>query len=243
MQYLGGKSRIGKKIAVELINPLVMAADRPYYEPFVGACNVARYVKASWRLLTDANADLIALWREVQRGWVPPMAVSEAEYAAARNDPATAAHLRAFIGFGCSFGGKWFGGYARNSRGDDYCGQARNSIAKLAPDIQSAHFEHVGYADIAPRPNAVIYCDPPYAHTTGYGSVGAFDSEAFWNKVRLWSETCDVLVSEYRAPEDFVCVAEYATKLELRSKSGREPRIERVFTYATRRNLQTNPQD
>lgn len=48
----------------------------------------------------------------------------------------------------------------------------------------------------------VVYCDPPYAGTGGYGVE--FDHEAFWR----WCRTRDfpVYVSEYRAPEDFASI-------------------------------------
>ena len=48
----------------------------------------------------------------------------------------------------------------------------------------------------------VVYCDPPYAGTGGYGRE--FDHEAFWQ----WCRTRDfpVYVSEYRAPEDFISI-------------------------------------
>ena len=50
----------------------------------------------------------------------------------------------------------------------------------------------------------VIYCDPPYAGTTGY--VDSFDNEEFWNVVREWSKNNIVLVSEQVAPPDFKVV-------------------------------------
>ena len=48
----------------------------------------------------------------------------------------------------------------------------------------------------------VVYCDPPYAGTGGYGCE--FDHDAFWQ----WCRTRDfpVYVSEYRAPEDFISI-------------------------------------
>ena len=48
----------------------------------------------------------------------------------------------------------------------------------------------------------VVYCDPPYAGTGGYGRE--FDHDAFWQ----WCRTRDfpVYVSEYRAPEDFISI-------------------------------------
>lgn len=239
VQYLGGKSRLGKKIA-EIINPLLVGG-APYYEPFCGACNVARHIKADWRLLSDANEPLIRMWQAVQKGWAPPATVSEAEYAAAKRGELSP-ELTAFIGFGCSFGGKWFGGYARGGEGRSYASNAANSIASRLGGITSAHFDVADYRRIVPRPGSVIYCDPPYAHTTGYSAVGDFDSGEFWAWARAISANHTVIVSEYVAPEDFVCVAEFATKLDMRDNSGKSPRIERLFTHAKSRNLQEIPE-
>ena len=38
--------------------------------------------------------------------------------------------LTGFVGFGCSFGGKWFGGYARNRVGRNYCLEAKKHTMK-----------------------------------------------------------------------------------------------------------------
>lgn len=51
--------------------------------------------------------------------------------------------------------------------------------------------------------NAVIYCDPPYAGTTGYNGE-AFDHAAFYNWCR--EQTAPLFVSEYNMPEDFTLV-------------------------------------
>ena len=48
----------------------------------------------------------------------------------------------------------------------------------------------------------VVYCDPPYAGTNGYGRE--FDHEAFWQWCR--SRELPYYVSEYRAPEDFISI-------------------------------------
>ena len=227
MRYLGGKSRIGKRIA-EIINPLV-AGGRPYYEPFCGACNVARHIKADWRLLSDAHPQLIAMWKAVQQGWVPPDTVTEEEYAAAKRGDLSP-ELTAFIGFGCSFGGKWFGGYARGGEGRSYASNAKNTIIARREALLSAHFECSSYHDIVPLTDSVIYCDPPYASTTGYKGVGKFDHAAFWAWTRRMAALGHtVLISEYSAPDGFGCVAEIPTKLDMRSTNGREPRVERVF--------------
>lgn len=230
MRYLGGKSRIGKKIAA-IVNAEIAANPRPYLEPFCGACWVTQHIVAPSRMCSDANGALIAMWQALQAGWVPPTEVSEAMYAdakAGKLDPATTA----FIGFGCSFGGKWFGGYARDYRGADYCRAAKNSLAAKLKNLAGVEFVNLPYEALAPE-GRVIYCDPPYQGTTSYRAVPAFDTGKFWDTVRRWAESNTVFVSEYAAPDDIPCVAEFQTRLGMRSKSGREPRIEKLFSLGT----------
>ncbi len=128
MQYLGGKAKIAKPLAA-LINSFKPTV---YWEPFIGGCNVLPLVAASVRVGSDVHPPLIAMYRALQQGWEPPECVSEGEYAAARalsdEDP-----LKGFIGFGCSFSGRWFEGYARNRRGDNFAGQAKRALAKVFP--------------------------------------------------------------------------------------------------------------
>lgn len=58
------------------------------------------------------------------------------------------------------------------------------------------------YREYVHEEGDVVYCDPPYAGTAGYGRE--FDHEAFWQ----WCRTRDfpVYVSEYQAPEDFISI-------------------------------------
>ena len=58
------------------------------------------------------------------------------------------------------------------------------------------------YREYVHEEGNVVYCDPPYAGTGGYGCE--FDHDAFWQ----WCRTRDfpVYVSEYRAPEDFISI-------------------------------------
>ena len=58
------------------------------------------------------------------------------------------------------------------------------------------------YREYVHEEDDVVYCDPPYAGTGGYGRE--FDHDAFWQ----WCRTRDfpVYVSEYRAPEDFISI-------------------------------------
>lgn len=56
--------------------------------------------------------------------------------------------------------------------------------------------------------NVLIYCDPPYKKSKPYkiSLLGKFYHDDFWDWVREQSETNPVIVSEYIAPDDFICL-------------------------------------
>ena len=58
------------------------------------------------------------------------------------------------------------------------------------------------YCNYVYQDGDVVYCDPPYEGTAGYGR--GFDHEAFWQWCR--TRNFPVYISEYRAPEDFISV-------------------------------------
>ncbi len=234
MQYLGGKSRTAKYITSYL--SALRRSGQAYIEPFVGAGWILAQMNnniAGLHFASDANGDLIAMWTALQEGWIPPSSVSEEEYQETKNNPQTPAHLRAFIAIGCSYSGKWFGGYARNKRGDNYALSAKNSLLKIIQSLSypSVIFQARDYRELDFQ-DTLIYCDPPYSNTTSYGATGAFNPEEFWAYMRKWSRTNTVVVSEYKAPDDFKCVLEIPTKLEMRNRAGkREDRTERLFIH------------
>jgi DNA adenine methylase len=148
-------------------------------------------------LASDACAPLVALYQAVRNGWDPPPSLSEEQYRAARHLPDDNP-LKAFAGFGCSFGGKWFGGYARSASNQDYAGAARRALLR---DARQRTVQLLNFLDVEPYPTAtVLYLDPPYAGTTAYGATGAFDNELFRRRVAEWARHTDVFVSEYDFP-------------------------------------------
>ena len=112
MQYLGGKSRIANSIA-EIINENDC---KVFVSLFCGSCAVETKVKASKKILNDKHPYLISMWRSLQEGWEPPDTITKEEYYAIKKDLPYNPSLAGFVGFGCSFGGKWFGGYASNKK-------------------------------------------------------------------------------------------------------------------------------
>lgn len=239
MRYLGGKRRIAKPIT-ETILATCGTGNSEYFEPFVGGGAVgARFGGKFERVsYSDSSPDLIEMWAALLDGWTPPEVVTVAEYKALRDSDEPSA-LRGFVGFGGSFGGKWFGGYARggfNSNGAPRNHQAESRRAVLK-DIQgmrgagSTRFACADFADVDPSPGSVVYCDPPYVGTTGYSGVGEFDAERFWATAERWASAgAHVFVSSYAAPDDWPVIWEQALRSSARIGSEeRHIAIERLF--------------
>ena len=197
MQYQGGKNLNGDRIAQEIY---VATKHRYAVEPFCGSAAITvRLARFGFDVAaSDCCAPLISLLSAVKDGWDPPGQLSESEYQAARHLPDTDPR-KAFAGFGCSFGAKWFGGYAR---GKNYASVCRRSLLKKRSHFRCVAFSCRSFFDIEPRGGVALYCDPPYAGTLSYGAVGDFDNAAFWVRCREWSAVgADVFVSEYTAPD------------------------------------------
>ena len=228
MKYLGGKHNIGLQISAFLQEHYTDDLDG-YLEPFCGSLGVFKHMtNANLKPATanDIQPDIIQLWRELQDNTLlVPSSFSQTEYNESKllTSPSS---LKAIAGFGLSFGGKWFGGYAQKSAGNsgrNYLNEFRNSIEPVKKAIQrdNVFFESKSYLDFEPV-NMLIYCDPPYKLTQCY-STGKFDSDLFWNTMRKWSEQNVVFISEQSAPDDFKIVW---TKPKLRTLQ----RKNRIFT-------------
>lgn len=99
---------------------------------------------------------------------------------------------------------------------------------------QSLECLEMDYRDVQLPDGCVVYCDPPYAGTDGYGlHKSAFDQEAFWN----WARKCERLlfISEYSAPVDFVPIDEVPHRSKL-SPTTNKSVTERLFVHESRYN-------
>lgn len=228
MRYLGGKSRISKDIAKILNNA---TGGGQFVSLFCGSCAVESKVLSDNKILNDKHPYLIAMWQGLQNGWAPPKIVTKEEYYAVKNNMDADMALTGFVGFACSFGGKWFGGLAANKKGEDFCVNAGNSLMRDLNGVKDAVFTCLDYQDVEIPDGAVVYCDPPYANTTGY-ATGAFDSDAFWDYMRELSKRCTVFVSEESAPDDFEVVwsKEQTRTLDF-NKDNQFKRVEKLFKY------------
>ena len=229
MVYMGSKNRIAK----ELI-PIITKDLKPnqwYVEPFVGGANMIDKIEHPYKLGADNNKYLIALLEAVQNGQELPEHITKDEYIAVKtNKDNYPDWYVGFVGFVCSFRGKFFGGYS------GYCttktGIQRNYIKESINNILKQNLDGIklvcsSYDALDIPANSIIYCDPPYNGTTKYKD--SFDSDAFWQWCRdKAKEGHTVYVSEYNAPEDFKCIWEKQINSNLGGTS--KTATEKLFT-------------
>ena len=236
MRYMGGKSRIAKPIS-EIINNNA-GADKTFVSLFCGAVNVESKVKGFDRIICNDNHEyLVALLQAVQQGYIPPDNISEEQYKHIRNNKDKyPKELVGFVGFGCSFGGRWFEGYARG-KNRNYCLDAKNSLLRKMETLNEAEFICSDYRNVDIPQGSVIYADPPYANTTKY-STGEFNSNEFWEYMRKLAKAGNtVYISEQTAPEDFICVWEKPLRRTLDvNKENNFIITERLYTYGQKGN-------
>jgi DNA adenine methylase len=198
MQYMGGKSRIAKQIAAVIDEH--RQPGQLVWDAFCGGLSVSVALSKKGPVLaSDACESLIVLYRAVQNGWDPPTEVSKETWESAKKLPDTDP-MKAFCGFGCSFGGKWFGSYSRKDPRPGRQSQASCS-KKLVLSHARAKNLTFAYIDFLSQPSdcpsAIIYADPPYKGQPGYNSVPDFDHVKFCDRIKHLSKACDVFVSEY----------------------------------------------
>lgn len=229
MRYLGGKSRIARQIID------IMSAEResnmPWVEPFVGSAKVISKVEGR-RIGADANHEMIALLKAIRGGWKPPAKVSKEFYNEVKhNQDKYSDHLKAFISIGCSFGGKRWGSYAAN---DDREGRntsavnALNSLMEIKQYLNDVELYACDYKSLSIPNRCLIYCDPPYANTAGYGFEFNHTEFYDWCRDRV-KEDHLVFVSEYSMPQDFEEIWSAEVNVSARADSNTLKKTERLY--------------
>lgn len=237
MQYFGGKQRISKPLS-EFLNSQ-LKDNQPFVDLFCGSCNIITKIDSNrLRIANDKHKYLIAMWKELQLGWLPPTNLTKEQYYEVKEKQDEFPYLAGFVGFGCSFAGKWWGGFADNHTGRNYCLNAYNSTLNKLKYIQDVEFYNLDYQNIIPYlyKDSMIYCDIPYKGKTGYCTkeVGEFNHEEFYNWAKYWSKDYDIYVSEYKEniPDNFKIVWEYESKKDIRNKDSEQQKtIEVLIKY------------
>ena len=241
MKYMGSKNRFAKELLPIILKDRVKG--QYYIEPFAGGMNLIDKVEGN-RIANDIHTELIEMWKAlVYDLWKPPLNVSKELYKEVKSEKQNySKKLVGWIGFLCSYSGKYFGGYAgdypesrrlKNGKLPNYQTEAINSTAKQIPKLKGVEFTNLKYNEIEIPESSIIYCDTPYKNTTKYSND--FNHILFWDWVRTKSKQGNkVYVSEYNAPSDFVCVWQKETNSQLSANGligGNKLSTERLFIY------------
>lgn len=105
--------------------------------------------------------------------------------------------------------------------------QSLERLENIVQHDSNIEISSISYADYAYRDGDVVYCDPPYKNTGGYGIE--FNTDAFWE----WARTRDypLYVSEYQSPSDFVSIWSKEKRVLLNGESLTAPRTENLFVH------------
>jgi DNA adenine methylase len=232
--------------------PIILKDKKPeqwYVEPFVGGANIIDKVDGL-RLGSDANKYLIAMYQMLQNLGIPEdlRDIPKTQYNLARDqynrrkDHKLHDSIIGWIGYMASANGRFFeGGYSGKSNTKigtvrDYVNESVRGIEKQLSLLSDISFVCEEYSRLLIPPNSVIYCDPPYAGTKQYASIcKEFDHDEFWQWCREKAkEGHAVFVSEYNAPDDFICVWQQEVKSSLSANGqlgGSKKSIEKLFIH------------
>lgn len=235
MAYNGGKENTIKRHGMDKFwhEYLTSIPVKRFVDVFCGGGAVSAHVGETRPDLAlvcnDLHPAAVAVLRgAAHEGFVPPATLTEAEYADLRALAATGevSALIGFAGFGCSHGGKYYGGYARSTESKtdqkfrDRIGAAGRALMRDALHLARADFRCLDFEDlpgaIGVEPGDVWYADKEYEGTTGYKGVPKFDHPRFWRWAAELSEIVPVLVSEFAAPAGWRKIWSCTRKLESR---------------------------
>jgi len=230
MIYMGSKTKLAKHI-LKIILKERRGYRQFYVEPFVGGGNMIDKVSGN-RIGGDSNFYAIKALETI-RDRLDELPKSNADtnegiyhQMKSSKDPG----MKGYYGFHLSFGGKYFGGWRRDSKGKDYIKSGYKAAVRQSRKLQGVQLGYRQYDRLYIPEKSIIYCDPPYKGTTEY-NVSKFDGIRFWEWCRQKTrEGHIVFISEYNAPDDFECVWEMEMKSVLRLEEGK-PVVERLFRY------------
>lgn len=226
MRYMGSKRLLAKYLL-----PIILKnrqAGQYYVEPFAGGMNIIDKVDGN-RIANDSNSYVIAMFKAVVAGWEPPIEINAETHKHIRqNKTEYPPHLVGFVLIGCSFGGDWYGGFARSSDNRNYCLEARRAVLKQAEKLVGVNFVTGSYLDLEIPKKSIIYCDPPYKHTKKYKDTLDYNLFYTWCKEKR-EQGHIIFISEFSMPDEFTCVWEKERKITT-SLDNYTSRTERLYT-------------
>jgi DNA adenine methylase len=238
MKYMGSKNRIAKHLL-----PIILKDRKEgqwYVEPFVGGANMIDKVEGN-RIGADSNQHLISALKLV-RDNPESIPLNNSEFTRADYEDAKKKHfsqltqLECLMLFALSFSAMFGSSFAVGRAREDFVRAAKGNATKQSPKIQGVNFIDCGYRYLDLPTKSIVYCDPPYAKTTGYKGSD-FNHTEFWQKCRDWCASGhQVFISEYAAPDDFACVWKKEISVSV-AKSGKGKKgVEKLFVHKSQLN-------
>ena len=241
MKYVGSKNRIAKELA-PIIQSYITNETKGYLEPFVGGANMIDKIEHHNKIGCDIHKELIALLNKVKNDKNSiPDEITEDEYNKVNSNKQNYEDWYVgLVGFCATFGAKYFGGYARDRQGNrNIPKEGIRNLKKQAPSLKGVKFANLSFLEL-PKDKIkdyVIYCDIPYKGTIKYATKG-FPYDEFYQWAKDMSENNTVLISEYNMPEEFYCIWEKETTVNIASNKttgdNSNKRVEKLYTYNNR---------
>lgn len=228
---MGSKNRIAKHLL-----PIILKDRKPnqwYVEPFVGGANMIDKVDGN-RIGADSNKYLIALLKQMASYSYSSPYITESDFEDIKqNKELYPEWVVGFAGFQLSFSAMWFGSYRRDNKGNrDYACEAKRNVDKQAKNIKNVKFKSSSYDSFIIPESSIIYCDPPYKGTAKYKAVEDFNHGKFWQWCRdKAKEGHQVFISEYNAPDDFICVWQQELNVSVAKDGKHKKAVEKLFVH------------
>ena len=236
MRYFGGEAKIAKELAAFINTTHLQDNNKPFIDAFCGSCNIISKIDDKRiRIANDKHKELMAMWQWVQEHGVDrlPTDVSKELYYYIKTSTTCPDWLKGFVGFGCSFAGKWWGGYATSDKERNYAVNAVNSIREKMTGLHNVTFVCRDYFDITlPDVPSIIYCDIPYSGTTKY-SVSFNHTQFYEWCCKMKAQGHIVLVSEYESGVSLNLINNIVwrkeSKRDIRNKDGEQSKTTEVL--------------
>lgn len=234
MRYMGSKRRIWKYISPTILKG--REENQYYVEPFCGGCNSIAQVDGN-RIASDINPYLMEMWKGLLKGEEYPEEIPRETFIKAKiaykNTDYTnySVAMIGWIGYMASYNGIFYHSYSGiGSDGKDYVKASMDNIKKQLPLMNGITLDCCSYDELNIPDRSIIYCDPPYKGTSGYGAKFEYDKFYDWCFSKK-DEGQKVYISEYSMPTEFKCVWSMDVSNSLdRFSEQREKRKECLFT-------------
>lgn len=240
MKYIGSKAKYADEIVAILQSYISEYRIKQYIEPFAGGFNVIDKVQCEYRLGNDIDplvCELVETCRDNPALLDLLKTPTREEYYDVRDSGYKyTVWYRAAVLLFASYNSRVYGGcygataITKNGKIRNYFEESKANFKRQLPLLRNILVGNADYRDLRfpARERVLIYCDPPYSSGIGYGGE-KFDTAEFWNWCRQRAADGHiVIVSEYTAPDDFVCIWQHETITHLNNR-GKCGRIEKLF--------------